>query len=129
MGDVIQITGKRMMTLSEVNELVPLLLRITKKYEDKIEKLLANQRFYWASHAPKHVVDSADAEVCRLMTEWGTKMTKLGGDVLTTKVVSFDSGFGFWSWIYPEQKISHYYDYNEQIHNRRKFGIIHREGA
>lgn len=124
MGNVIAITGHRVFTLSEVNTLLPLIIHITDKYESAIEKLLSEQRYYVKSGAPKHIVDSLDYKVINLLNEWGAKVTKLGGKVLGTKAVSFDSGFGYWSWLYGEKEVSHYYDYSEQVNNRRKMGII-----
>lgn len=124
MGNVVSITGPKQFTLEEVNNLLPLITRITEKYETLIEKHLAEQRFYFKSGAPQHVVNGIDIEVGKLMNEWGAKILKLGGRVIGTKAVSFDSGFGYWSWLYGEKEISYYYDYTEQIHQRRKLGII-----
>ncbi len=126
MGDVVQITGKRVFTLSEANSLIPLIYRITKKYEDRVEKLLSDQRFYMRTGAPKSVIDKVDLDVTRLLIEWGAKITKLGGVTLGSKVVSFDSGFGYWSWVYPDKEITHYYDYHEGVHNRRTMGVIYK---
>lgn len=127
MGDVIHICReKRVLTLSEANELVPLIHRITKKYEDRIEKMLADQRFYMRTGAPKSVIDKVDIEVQKLLIEWGTKITKLGGITRGSKVVCFDSGFGYWSWVFPETSIAHYYDYTEGVHNRRTMGVIYK---
>lgn len=129
MGDVIHISGRRVFTLPEANAMLPLILRITDKYENQITKLMGEQRFYVKTLAPQALVNKIDIEVARLMNEWGAKLTKLGCIVLGTRAASFDSGFGYWSWIYPEATVSHYYDYNQQIHDRRKLAIIRREGA
>lgn len=124
MGEVISITGKKFFTLEEANTLLPTIISITKKYENKIEKLLSDQRFYMRTGAPKHVVDSADMKVVQLMNEWGAKITKLGGVVLGSRVVSFDSGFGYYNWAFGEPKVMFFYDYGQGVHERREMGII-----
>lgn len=108
-------------TLEEADELVPLMLRITSAGERNIQKLLDDQRYMLRSGAPVERIKETDVKVGTILTEWGTKLTKLGCRVYGMGYVGLDSGSGFWSWHHGDGlKISYHHGYLETPLQRRK---------
>lgn len=111
-------------TLAEVNKLVPLLDRITRRHEREIQKAMSNQRFLIKTGAPQSCVSKCDDIVGYHMAEWGKKIYKLGGRVLQGGYIAFDNSWGYWSWHWGEHEINMYHDYTESPNQRRNVGII-----
>lgn len=113
------------MTLREVNELVPILIRITKKHEGLISHAMQTQRFLIKSGAPQTRVTECDQLVGKEMGKWATKMFKLGAKVYSNGYLGFWSGFGFWSWRFPEPYCSWYTETEVDPNNgfRRKLSV------
>lgn len=119
----------KIFTMAEANDLVPLLTKIVGKCESEISKELAKQRFMIISGAKQEIVNSIDVKIGRLLTESGVKVTKLGCKVIGNGFIGIDSGFGYWSWVLGEEKITHYHDYTQSPFERRQLGIIYTPGV
>lgn len=108
-------------TLEEADALIPLISKITEKNEGVVQKLLDDQRYYAKTGAPLQLIQKADVEVGKQLTEWGTKLVKLGCKVFGMGYVGLDSGAGFWSWHYGDgNKIKHFHGYVESPLQRKQ---------
>jgi Uncharacterized conserved protein (DUF2203) len=129
MGTVTEICKypiKTEFTLREANDLLPTIRRIFKKHEQRIKKLLSDQRFYIASGAPQERITECDNLVGQEMSWCGTKCFKLGTKVLGDGFLGFDSGVFFWSWMYDEEIISNYHAYDDNPRfKRHKINILY----
>lgn len=122
MSNVISICqAPRFFTLEEADELVPIMERITTTNECLIQKLLDDQRYFLKCGASTEKIKSADVKVGILLTEWGTKLTKLGCRVYGMGYVGIDSGGGFWSWHHGDgNKIQYHHGYLETPLQRKQ---------
>lgn len=122
MNNVISICqAPRFFTLEEADSLVPIMERITTTNERLIQKLLDDQRYLLKCGAPSERIKSADIKVGMLLTEWGSKLTKLGCRVYGMGFVGLDSGAGFWSWHAMDgNKIGYHHGYLETPLQRKQ---------
>ncbi len=98
-------------TLTQVNDLIPLLIEITKKHQNAIENAMDKQRFLMKSGASQERVTECDNIVGEHMRRWGVKMYKLGAKVMPGGYLGFDSGCFYWSWHFGETECEYQHSY------------------
>lgn len=114
-------------TLAEANSLIPLVERIFVLHENRVQKHLANQRYFMQTHAPEIRAKEAEDAVSNEMARCGVKLWKLGVKVLGNGFIGFNSGVFYWSWRFPDDKgkeISHYHGFNESCYQRHEMKLI-----
>lgn len=110
----------RTFTLQECNDLLPIIRRITEKWQQNIHKIMDDQRFYMKTGAPQIKVTDCDDRVSEEYRLWGTKLLRLGIKILEGNYLGFNSGFGYYSWAWNDPEVNHYHEYEEAPYQRRK---------
>ena len=116
MGEVFEFNRKRVFTLEEARELLPIVRRLTKGAHDEV-KLLTSQLSYHNSPEQRGKVETRVEELFR---DWFQKMKKLGCEAKGMWLVDFDSGQGYYCWHYPEMEVEHFHGYSEGFRGRVK---------
>ena len=114
-ANVISISRKGVLTLGEVQQVLPIIRKITAQIKEDVDRLM--QAMENQSDNP---VKSAELEskVNVKLDEWNAKVTRLGGITKGLWLVDFDSGDGFYCWKYPETDILFWHAYNEGFKGR-----------
>lgn len=121
-AEICQERAAKTFTLQEVNDLVPLLTKISQKHENIISESMNTQRFMLKSGAKQERITEQDNIVGENMRQWGVKVYKLGAKVMPGGYLGFNSGCFYWSWHYGEKDCSYYHEYedNPQIEECRR---------
>jgi hypothetical protein len=94
----------------EANEVVRVLNRITLKYSQKVNELIA--RLEGLNPNERSKTSEIEAVIGRLIEEWNGKVRKLGGIPKGLWLVDIDNGEGYYCWKFPEAVVEHWHDYN-----------------
>jgi len=118
MGNVIELNRKKVFTLQEARELLPVIRRITEDSNQKIKSqmvLLESIRERDTGRA-KEIED----KINQIVQEWQSKIEKLGADGKGLWLVDFDCGTGYFCWKFPETELNHFHSYTEGFQGRIK---------
>ncbi len=107
------INTKRIFTLKECNQVLPVINMITTKHKNKIDKLINS-----LSNASETLYKTLEQEIDLEVETWQTKLTKLGIKTNGLYVADFDNGNGYFCWKYPENVIKYEHKYNEGFRGR-----------
>jgi len=117
---VIGINRRSVFNLGEAKALLPLVLRLTKSYSERVQVLIKEIESRNADrlHSDGLQAEAREAEVGRLIESWQTKIQKLGGLPKGLWIVDFDSGDGYYCWKYPEPSIRFWHRYRDGFTKR-----------
>jgi len=107
---------KRLFTLEEARELLPVVKRVTKAAHDEISRmttLLAAQK----ESAKKTELEE---EVQARFRGWIDNVKRLGCEAKGAWLVDFDSGEGYYCWSFPEPTLEHFHGYQEGFGGRTR---------
>ena len=110
---VVQIvpSGKRrVFTLEEAVELLPLLKRITARSEQELRRVVAFMKHAGLSSDRRRELQ---AKADDIVFRWSSKVSRTGALVKGLWIVDFDSGDGFYCWKYGEESIMYRHGYGE----------------
>jgi hypothetical protein len=113
---IIEINRQSVFSLAEAQELLGVVFRITKQYSEKVEALIA--RLDTLPPGSETLAASIETQVNGLISEWQTKVQKLGAMPKGLWIADFDSGDGFYCWKYPERKIDFWHKYTDGFSKR-----------
>lgn len=122
--DVIGINRKSVFTLEEAETLFPIVYRLTKNYCERVRVLIQKIEHNAANKKDAEIAETLESEAGRLISEWQTKVQKLGGLPNGQWVVDFDSGDGYYCWKYPERKIEFWHHYRDGFSKRIKISAL-----
>lgn len=114
MGELILINQKRVFTIEEARELLPIIRRITQQAHNQV-KFLGMQLSLFKEKSKKAKYEEKIQEVFQA---WHEKIRKLGCDAKGMWLVDFDSGEGYYCWHYPENTVDFYHGYVEGFRGR-----------
>lgn len=106
----------RIFTLSEAEELFPLVRRITQAAHTELEPVRRNLEAMLPTNPQ---IRSVEREYEAIVKRWVAKMERLGLVVKGLWLVDFDTGDGYLCWKFPELKLAHYHNYHEGFGGRR----------
>jgi len=123
---------RRVFSLAEAEELLPLVKRIThdahrelQKAKKKIDALVVGGR----NPAVRREIQMLKEQCEAAVQNWTSKMERLGLAVKGLWVVDFDTGDGFLCWKYPELRIAYYHGYTAGFAGRRPLREVVEETA
>lgn len=116
LAKIIEFKPRKVFDLSGINELLPIVHRITKQYSEKVNKLI--QKLDHISGQEKMVTDT-EVEINDLIQEWQVKVEKLGAVTKGLWIADFDSGDGYFCWKFPEEQILYWHGYRDGFSGRR----------
>lgn len=116
LNNIVELKPKKVFEYSEIQEILPIVLRITKQYSEKVNKLI--QKLEHIRHQEKNVSE-VEIEINSLIQEWQIKVEKLGAVTKGLWIADFDSGDGYFCWKFPEEKILFWHGYRDGFSGRR----------
>lgn len=116
MGSVFELNRKRVFTIAEARELLPIVRRATEEANSRIKGLVASLEATRDrdSQRAKDLEDTINDHV----SDWQTKIAKLGAEGKGLWLVDFDCGSGYYCWKFPEENLEHYHGYTEGFQSR-----------
>ncbi|MBC86314.1 MAG: hypothetical protein CL677_03965 [Bdellovibrionaceae bacterium] len=114
-ASVISISRKGVLTLGEVQQILPIIKKITTQIKDDVDRLM--QALEGSVENPVKTAD-IESKINFKLDEWNSKITRLGGITKGLWLVDFDSGDGFYCWKHPEPDIMFWHAYNEGFKGR-----------
>lgn len=106
----------RVFTLSEAEQLFPLVRSITEAAWQELEPLRKRLEAMAPANPRLHDVERQYEAIVK---RWMAKMNRLGLTVKGLWLVDFDTGDGYLCWKFPELRIGHYHGYQEGFSGRR----------
>ena len=115
-AQVIRLSTNKVFTLEEVDELFPIIRRITQEYASKVQALV--QRFEILKKREDLGLSAVEKEINTLVQVWQSKIERLGAQTKGLWIVDFDSGSGFYCWKYPEEQVNFWHAYQNGYSGR-----------
>lgn len=115
--NLIELKAKKIFGLDEINNLMPIIHRITRQYNERVQELV--RKIEGLSNRNDIMAAQLEREVNQLIQEWQVKLEKLGGVTKGLWIADFDSGDGYFCWKFPEEKISHWHEYKDGFSGRK----------
>ena len=106
----------RIFTLTEAQDLFPLVRRITADAYEELQPVKQTLRNMMSTDPRIVKIENAYEEIVK---RWVNKMERLGLVVKGLWLVDFDTGDGYLCWKYPELQINHYHEYTTGFAGRR----------
>ncbi len=118
MDKVVEFKRHRVFTLSEIQEIIPIVNKITKTYSQQVEQLIRQIDSFGSNN--EQLVVSLEKKVNEHVEAWQNKLEKLGGLTRGLWLADFDSGDGYFCWKFPEERIEFWHGYSEGFSGRVK---------
>lgn len=113
--------GKRIFTLKESLELLPVVREITQAAVFQAQEIV--ERLEVSSSASEQ--EQLEERYGRVLRTWAARIMDLGPEVKGKWLVDFDSGDGiYYCWHHPEPTIEFFHDYDTGFAGRRPLGKL-----
>ncbi len=117
MTNIFEINKKKIFTLSDAENLLPLVYKLTEDYSKQVRKLI-NQLEAFPSKQCERAIE-VESNINTLVEQWQNKIERLGAKPKGLWLADFDNGSGYYCWKYPETKITFFHGYNEGFSGRK----------
>lgn len=107
---------KRIFTLREADELLPLIYRITDEVHGRVKKMI--HRIEAFQGANPILVSEIEAEINLELNKWQNKISRLGAVPKGMWLADFDHGTGYYCWKFPETQIRFTHGYQDGFTGR-----------
>lgn len=111
MNNVFLFNRKRIFTIEEADQLLPIIFRITEEAAKDVRYQM--NRLKAMNNPDSDIAQIIENEINHLVQNWQTKIEKLGARPKGMWLADFDNGEGFFCWKYPETKINHWHGYQD----------------
>ncbi|MEW6057672.1 MAG: DUF2203 domain-containing protein [Bdellovibrionota bacterium] len=108
---------KRIFSLQEARDLLPLVKKITASVVERVHSNL--DRLETLSEEDPEFEETRQ-DIDSVVRLWAEKLQKLGCEVKGLWLVDFDNGQGYYCWNYPEDDVDHFHGYEEGFDNRTR---------
>ena len=107
----------RIFSLNEARSLLPIILKITKRWHEKSDKVLL--AYHYCNDAQKR--EKLEEEFNDILNQWSESIERLGAVVKGPWLADFDTGDGhYWCWQYPETDIMYSHSHTGSFKTRQK---------
>jgi len=114
---LIELSSSTVFKTQTVDDLLPLINKITSTYKVKVEnKMLILEQI---SSSKISIINELEVEIDTMIAEWKSKMRRLGAKPAGLWSLDFDNGNGYFCWKYPEAKIAFQHGYKEGFTGRK----------
>lgn len=113
---MITINRRGVFSLSQAQQILPVIRRITLEYSAKVELLIARLEILQLTQT--EIICELEKQVNELIQIWNDKIRKLGAIPRGLWAVDLDSGSGYFSWKHPETDLLYWHGYNESYNDR-----------
>ncbi|PKA24065.1 hypothetical protein CH381_22445 [Leptospira sp. mixed culture ATI2-C-A1] len=107
---------KKIWTLGEAREVLPLVRDITKEYYVKASILADDIRH---KLLPENVLEAKEEEISEIVNHWTNEILAMQIDVKGLWLVDFDHGSGFYCWTWGEEDVLYEHGYHEGFRSRK----------
>ncbi|CAM5999567.1 unnamed protein product [Sphagnum balticum] len=121
MGSVFELNRKRVFSISEAREVLPIVRRVTEECHVKVQGALA--RLEAIREIDQIKAKELENQINCQVADWQTKIAKLGAEGKGLWLVDFDCGTGFYCWKFPEERLEHFHGYSEGFQGRVKMRL------
>lgn len=116
LANIFQINQKRLFTLEQANDLLPLIYRITEESSKEVKYLMScidalPEKNSETSHDLQNRINS-------IIERWQNKLERLGMRPKGLWLADFDYGDGYFCWKFPETKIQFQHGYQDGFTGR-----------
>jgi hypothetical protein len=118
LGRVVELNPKKIYSIFEVDEILPLVRRITQEYVNRVQALMG--KFEAAKLRQDSKITLIEREINECVQLWQNKMEKLGIKAKGLWIADFDSGDGYFCWKFPEEQVNFWHQYNNGFGGRQK---------
>lgn len=108
---------KRIFSLQEARELLPLVRKITVAAVAQVNNLVTRLENL-TDEDPEY--DETRSSVDNVVRAWQDNLQRLGCDIKGLWLVDFDNGQGYYCWNYPEDELDHFHGYDESFNARTR---------
>lgn len=116
MDTIIEINRRSVFSLEEARELLPIVFRITKFYNLKVDELVHRLESIPANN--EATIAALEEQINSYIQEWQTKVHKLGVMPKGLWIADFDAGDGYYCWKFPERSIEFWHRYEDGYSKR-----------
>ncbi len=116
MGSVFELNRKRVFTIAEAREILPLVRRVTDEASQRVKSLMSLLEAIREKDSAKG--KELEDKINKHVEEWQTKIEKLGAEGKGLWLVDFDCGTGYYCWKFPEDRLEHFHSYTEGFQAR-----------
>lgn len=107
---------KKIWTLEEAREVLPLVRDITREYYIKASVLADDIR---NKLLPENVLEAKEEEISEIVKHWTNEILAMQIDVKGLWLVDFDHGSGFYCWTWGEEDVLYKHGYFEGFRSRK----------
>ena len=109
---------QRVFSLTQAQELLPILLHITADSQREVSKLVNRLEAikYGSSEAAQQLEDQIQSQI----DHWQQKLSRLGVHPKGLWLADFDNGQGYYCWKYPENNIRFCHGYQDGFSGRQE---------
>lgn len=108
------LTAKRVFTLEQAAQILPVILKITRRAQREVQDL--SNRI--PAHKPSAASEVIQARIETLLGEWQDHIRRLGAEPKGFWNVDFDNGSGYFCWKFPEADIRYWHRYQDGFAGR-----------
>lgn len=116
MGNVVEINRKKIFTLQEARQLLPLIYRMTEESCRNVKILLNRIEAFPDKSHPS--VAPIEEKINIIIDRWQEKVAKLGVQPKGLWMTDFDNGEGYYCWKFPDNEINHWHGYQDGFSGR-----------
>lgn len=115
MPDAIENESKRVFTLQEARDLLPLVRRVT---ADAVSQVHSQINRLEALTEEDSEFEEVRSLIDATVNLWIENVENLGAEVKGLWLVDFDNGQGYYCWRFPEDELDHFHTYEQGFDTR-----------
>lgn len=123
MFEIVRQTQVKVFNLKQVEEMLPLVYRVTEEYSKKVKYLMGCIDAI-ANKSSSRTLELQD-EINDLIQKWQNKIERLGGKPKGLWLIDFDNGEGYYCWKFPETAIRYCHGYQDGFTGRKLIDASH----
>jgi hypothetical protein len=116
MENIVPLDHKRVFSLEQAQEILPLVYRVTDAAQKEVKHLMNKMEAIKGVSGQR--ASEIEAQINEIVTRWQTKMQRLGANPKGLWLADFDNGKGYYCWKFPEMEIGFWHGYSDGYSGR-----------
>ena len=109
-------TSKRIFTLAQANEMLPLVFHITETSHRLVRRMVNSLQAVRGQNLL--MTTQIEEQINKELSKWENKMRRLGVTPKGMWLADFDAGNGYYCWKFPENEIRFWHGYKDGFSGR-----------